>query len=289
MSHNKVLSLVALLVLLFIVANGTVYTVTEGQKAVVTRFGQVIRYNDQPGLHFKTPFVETVRYYDGRVQTLDTQPETFMTVEQKTVVVDSYVKWRIANLLKFYVAVDGETLQARERLAQVVNAGLRNQFGKLTIQEVISNDRSKIMHTITADVNREASVYGIQVIDVRIDRIDLPKTVSASVYQRMRAERTRIAKQLRAEGAEGAEKIRAAADRQREIILADAYRQAQRIRGEGDAKAAEIYARAYRVNPNFYAFYGSMNAYRRSFGSKGNVMVLGPGAAFFKYLKNPRQ
>ena len=289
MSHNKVLSLVAVIVLLFIVANGAVYTVSEGQKAVVTRFGQVISYNDQPGLHFKTPFVETVQYFDGRVQTLDTEPETFLTIEKKSVVVDSYVKWRISNLLKFYVAVGGNALQARERLAQVVNSGLRNQFGKRTVQEVIAGDRSKIMHTITADTNRRAAEYGIHVIDVRIDRIDLPKQVSESVYQRMRAERTRIAKALRADGAEAAEKIRAAADRQREIILADAYRQAQRIRGEGDARAAEIYARAYRVNPQFYAFYGSMNAYRKSFSSKHDVMVVDPSAAFFKYLKNPQQ
>ncbi|MDA8363851.1 MAG: protease modulator HflC [Gammaproteobacteria bacterium] len=289
MSHNKVLSLVAVIVLLFIVANGAVYTVSEGQKAVVTRFGQVISYNDQPGLHFKTPFVETVQYFDGRVQTLDTEPETFLTIEKKSVVVDSYVKWRISNLLKFYVAVGGNALQARERLAQVVNSGLRNEFGKRTVQEVIAGDRSKIMRSITADTNRRAAEYGIQVIDVRIDRIDLPKQVSESVYQRMRAERTRIAKALRADGAEAAEKIRAAADRQREIILADAYRQAQRIRGEGDARAAEIYARAYRVNPRFYAFYGSMNAYRKSFSSKHDVMVVDPSATFFKYLKNPQQ
>ena len=289
MTHNKVLALVGIVVLLFIVANGSVYTVNEGQKAIVTRFGQVIRYSDQPGLHFKTPFVEAVHYYDGRVQTLDTEPETFLTVEKKSVVVDSYVKWQIADLLKFYVSVGGNELQARERLSQLVNSGLRNQFGKHTVQEVVSSDRSKIMHVITTATDKEAGEYGIKVLDVRIDRVDLPKQVSESVYQRMRAERTRIAAQLRAKGAEAAEKIRAKADREREIILADAYRDAQRIRGEGDAKAAEIYARAYRVNPRFYSFYGSMNAYRKSFKSKHDVMVVDPSAAFFKYLKNPRQ
>lgn len=289
MTHNRAMMLVVVAVLLFIVANGAVYTVSEGQKAIVTRFGQVVQPDIAPGLHFKTPFVETVHLYDGRVQTLDTEPETFLTVEKKSVVVDSYVKWRISDLLKFYVAVGGNALEARERLSQVVNAGLRNQFGKRTVQEVISGDRSKIMHAITADADREARAYGIQVIDVRIDRVDLPKQASQSVYRRMRAERTRVAKQLRAKGAEAAEKIRATADRQREIILADAYRDAQRIRGQGDAQAAEIYARAYRVNPGFYAFYGSMNAYRKTFNSKQDVMVVDPSATFFKYLKNPRQ
>ncbi len=289
MTHNKVLTLVGIIVLLFIVFNGAVYTVGEGQKAIVTRFGQVIRYSDQPGLHFKTPFVETVHYYDGRIQTLDTKPQTFLTVEKKSVVVDSYVKWRIADLLKFYVSVGGDELQARERLTQVINSGLRDQFGKRTVQEVVSGDRSKIMRILTTTADKEASAYGIQVIDVRIDRVDLPKQVSQSVYQRMRAERTRVAAQLRAKGAEAAEKIRATADREREIILADSYRQAQRIRGEGDAKASEIYAHAYRVNPRFYSFYGSMNAYRKSFKNKHDVMVVDPSAAFFKYLKNPRQ
>ncbi|MHB8454981.1 MAG: protease modulator HflC [Acidiferrobacterales bacterium] len=289
MNHNKYLALIAIAVLLFIVANGSVYTVDQAQKAIVTRFGKVIRYNDGPGLHFKTPFFDTVHYFDGRILNLDTEPRSFLTIEKKSVVVDSYVKWRIADLLKFYVAVGGDELEARERLTQVINSGLRDQFGKRTVSDVVSGDRSKIMQIITADADKQASEYGIQVVDVRIERVDLPTQVSESVYERMRAERTRIAKELRAKGAEAAEKIRADADRQRVVLLADAYRDSQRIRGEGDAKATAIYARAYRANPQFYSFYRSMSAYRATFRHKSDVMVVDPSADFFKYLKNPRQ
>ncbi len=289
MNHNKLLALIAIAVLLFIVANGSVYTVEQAQKAIVTRFGKVIRYNDEPGLHFKTPFLDTVHYFDGRILNLDTEPRSFLTVEKKSVVVDSYVKWRIADLLKFYVAVGGDELEARERLTQVINSGLRDQFGKRTVSDVVSGDRSKIMQIITADADKQASEYGIEVVDVRIERVDLPTQVSESVYERMRAERTRIAKELRAQGAEAAEKIRADADRQRVVLLADAYRDSQRIRGEGDAKATAIYARAYRANPQFYSFYRSMSAYRATFKHKSDVMVVDPSADFFKYLKNPRQ
>jgi len=289
MNHNKLLAAIAIVVLVIIVVNGSVYSVDQGEKTVVTRFGRVIRYNDQPGLHFKTPFLDAVHYYDGRILNLDTEPRSFLTVEKKSVVVDSYVKWRISDLLKFYVAVGGDELEARERLAQVINSGLRDQFGKRTVSDVISGDRRQIMDTITTDADKEASEYGIQVVDVRIERVDLPTQVSESVYERMRAERTRIAKELRAQGAEAAEKIRADADRQREILLAEAYRDAQRIRGEGDAKATAIYARAYRVNPQFYAFYRSLDAYKGSFKDKSDVLVMDPSADFFKYLKNPRQ
>lgn len=289
MTHNKLLAIIGILVLAVIVVNGSVYSVDQRERAIVTRFGKVIRYTDGPGLHFKTPFLDTVHYYDARILNLDTEPRTFLTVEKKNVVVDSYVKWRIADLLKFYVSVGGDELEASERLSQVINSGLRDQFGKRTVSDVISGDRSQIMNSITQDANKEAAEYGIQVVDVRIERVELPSKVSDKVYDRMRAERTRIAKELRAKGAEAAEKIRADADRQREILLADAYRDAQRIRGEGDAKAAAIYARAYRLNPQFYAFYRSLDAYKESFKNKSDVMVLGPGADFFKYLKNPRQ
>ncbi len=289
MSHSKLLALVGILVLAAIVLNGTVYSVDQREKAIVTRFGKVIRSNDKPGLHVKTPFLDTVHFFDARILNLDTEPQQFLTMDKKNVVVDSYVKWRIADVLKFYVSVGGSELEASERLSQVVNSGLRNQFGKRTINEVISGDRSQIMGTVTAEADKEAADYGIQVVDVRVERVELPDTVSNSVFERMRAERTRKAKQARAEGAEQSEIIRANADRQREILLADAYRDAQRIRGEGDAKASAVYARAYRLNPQFYAFYRSLHAYRESFKNKNDLMLLGPNSDFFKYLKNPRQ
>jgi membrane protease subunit HflC len=262
------MAIAGLLLLVFVVVNATVYTVDEREKAVVVRFGEVVRIDAKPGLRVKTPFLEDVRFYDSRILTLDAEPQPFLTKEKKSVLVDSYVKWRIVDLLKFYVAVGGDEMKARERLGQVINSGLRDEFGKRTVHDVISGDRRKIMELLSVNADKEAGEYGIEVVDVRIQRVDLPNEVSQSVYRRMEAERARTAKELRAQGAETAEKIRANADRQREILLAEAYRDAERLRGEGDARATAIYASAYSVNPEFYSLYRSLNAYKEIFNNK---------------------
>lgn len=289
MNQTKLMAIAALLLLVFVVVNATVYTVDERQKAVVVRFGEVVRLDAKPGLHLKTPFMEDVRFYDSRILTLDAEPQPFLTKEKKSVLVDSYVKWRITNLLKFYVAVGGDEMKARERLGQVINSGLRDEFGKRTVHDVISGDRRKIMELLSVNADKEASEYGIEVVDVRIQRVDLPNEVSQSVYRRMEAERARTAKELRAQGAETAEKIRANADRQREILLAEAYRDAERLRGEGDARATAIYANAYNINPEFYSLYRSLGAYKESFNNKQDILVVDPSADFFKYFKNPNR
>jgi len=289
MSQNKLLALIGLVLIAVAAASGAMYTVDEREKAIVMRFGQVIRFDDSPGLHFKTPFLDAVRFYDGRILTMDAEPQPFLTKEKKSVLVDSYVKWRITNLVKFYVSVGGDEQKARDRLAQVINAGLRDEFGKRNVHDVVSGDRRKIMELLSVNADKEAAEYGIEVVDVRIQRVDLPTEVSQSVYRRMEAERARIAKELRAQGAEEAEKIRAKADRQREIMLAEAYREAERLRGEGDGKATSIYARAFSANPEFYSLYRSLNAYKESFKNKEDLLVVDPSADFFRYLKNPRR
>ena len=289
MNQTKLMAIAALLLIVIVVINGTVYTVDEREKAVVVRFGEVVRVDAKPGLHIKTPFLEEARFYDSRILTLDAEPQPFLTKEKKSVLVDSYVKWRIIDVLKFYVAVGGDEMKARERLGQVINSGLRDEFGKRTVHDVISGDRRKIMELLSVNADKEASEYGIEVVDVRIQRVDLPNEVSQSVYRRMEAERARTAKELRAQGAETAEKIRANADRQREILLAEAYRDAERLRGEGDARATAIYANAYNVNPEFYSFYRSISAYKDSFNNKEDILVVDPSADFFKYFKNPNR
>ncbi len=289
MNQTKLIVIAGLLLVVAITINATVYTVDEREKAVVVRFGEVVRIDAKPGLHMKTPFVEDVRFYDSRILTLDAEPQPFLTKEKKSVLVDSYVKWRIIDVLKFYVAVGGDEMKARERLGQVINSGLRDEFGKRTVHDVISGDRRKIMELLSVNADKEASEYGIEVVDVRIQRVDLPNEVSQSVYRRMEAERARTAKELRAQGAETAEKIRANSDRQKEILLAEAYRDAQRLRGEGDARASAIYAKAYSVNPEFYSLYRSLNAYKESFNNKEDILVVDPSSDFFKYFKNPNR
>ncbi len=289
MNQNRLLALFGLALIAAVAISSTVYTVDEREKAIMVRFGEVIRYDDTPGLHWKTPFIESVRFYDARILTMDAEPQPFLTKEKKSVIVDSYVKWRIVDLLRFYVSVGGDEQKAKARLAQVINSGLRDEFGKRTLRDVVSGDRRKIMEILSENADKEAREYGIEVVDVRIQRVDLPTEVSQSVYRRMEAERTRTAKELRAQGAEEAEKIRANADRQREVTLAESYREAERLRGEGDGKAAAIYARAYSVNPEFYALYRSLNAYKESFKDRDDILVVDPSADFFKYFKNPRR
>lgn len=288
-NQNKLIAVSGLVLLAYVIVNSTVYSIDEREKAVVVRFGQVIRYDDAPGIHVKTPFLETVKVYDSRILTMDAEPQPFLTKEKKSVIVDSYVKWRIADLLKYYVSVGGDEQKAKDRLAQLINSGLRDEFGKRTLRDVVSGDRRKIMEILSENTDKEAVEYGIEVVDVRIQRVDLPIEVSQSVYRRMEAERTRIAKELRAQGAEEAEKIRANAERQRDILLAEAYRDAERARGEGDARATAIYGQAFGANPEFYSLYRSLNAYKESFKDKDDILVIDPSADFFRYFKNPRR
>ncbi|HCU53297.1 MAG TPA: protease modulator HflC [Gammaproteobacteria bacterium] len=289
MNQNKLLALAALVLVVLVIVSSTIYTVDEREKAVVVRFGEVIRYDDKPGLHVKTPFLDNVRFYPSLILTLDAEPQQFATLEKKYVVVDSYVKWRIIDVLKFYVAVGGDEGKARERLSQVINSGLRGEFGKRTVKDVISGDRRKIMELLSVNADKDASEFGIEVVDVRIQRVEFPTEVRDSVYRNMAAERARIAKELRAKGAEQAEKIRANAERQRDITLAEAYRDAERLRGEGDARAIAVTGRAFSVNPEFYSLYRSLNAYRESFKSRDDILVVDPSADFFRYFKNPRR
>jgi membrane protease subunit HflC len=230
-----------------------------------------------------------VRYFDTRIQTIDAaDPERFITSEKKSVLVDSYIKWRVIDARQYYVSVGGDVTRAQIRLNQTVNDGLRAEFGTRTIHEVVSGQRDQIMDEIRVKADSDARKIGVQVVDVRIKRVDLPETVSIDVFRRMEAERKRVANELRATGAAEAEQIKADADKQKVVIVADAYSKAQQMKGEGDAKAAAIYAAAYGKNPEFYAFYRSMQAYRESFKSKSDVMVLDPSADFFKYMKHPQ-
>ena len=262
------------------------FTVDQREYAMVFRLGEIVSVKKSPGLNFKIPLIENVRYFEKRIMTLNwVEPDRFITSEKKNVLVDSFVKWRINDPAKYYVSVRGDERQAEARLSQTVNDGLRAEFGKRTIHDVVSGERDKIMEILRQKADREARQMGIEVLDVRLKRVDLPEEVSGSVYQRMEAERKRVANDLRSQGAGAAEKIRADADKQREVIIAEAYREAQRIKGEGDAKAAETYAAAYGKNPEFYAFYRSLDAYRNSFKSKSDVMVLQPDSEFFKYMR----
>lgn len=287
MNQSRLIALVALVLVVLVVAGSAVYTVDEREKTIVVRFGQVLRYDDKPGVHFKTPFIDDVRYFDARILTLDAEPTPFLTKEKKYVLVDSYVKWRLLDALQYYLTVGGSESEAKRRLEQLVNSGLRDEFGKRTVKDVISSDRAKIMEILTTNADKEARKFGLEVVDVRLQRVDLPPEVSQSVFQRMKAERSRIANELRAQGAEAAEKIRADAERRREILLADAYRQAERLRGEGDARSTAIYAGAANNAPEFYSLYRSLSAYKESFKDKDDILVVDPSADFFKYLKKP--
>lgn len=263
------------------------YTVDEREYAIVFRLGEIVSVKKSPGLYFKMPLVENVRYFDKRILTLNwDEPDRFITSEKKNVLVDSFVKWRIVDPAKFYVSVKGDEAQAERRLSQTVNDGLRAEFGKRTIHDVVSGERSEIMEILRQRADKDSRQMGIQILDVRLRRVDLPKEVSESVYQRMDAERKSVANELRSQGAAAAEKIRADADKQREVIIAEAFREAQKVKGEGDANAAEIYATAFGKNPEFYAFYRSTEAYKNSFKSKSDVIVLDQSSDFFKYMRS---
>ena len=261
------------------------FVVREYEVALKLRLGEIVSDTYAPGLHFKIPILHQIRKFDRRLQTLDSQPERFLTIEKKDVIVDSYAKWRIARPAQFLRSTGGNNARTSRLLSERINTSLRDEFGKRTIQEVVSDDRLALMEALTKDVNANAADLGVEVVDVRVKQIDLPPEVSESVYQRMRAERERVARDLRAKGAEAAERIRADADRQRTVIVAEAYRESEEIRGEGDAQSAAIYARAFTANPEFYAFYRSLAAYRESFGQGGSVMVLEPDSEFFRFFR----
>jgi membrane protease subunit HflC len=276
----------ALLVLLAL--SMSVYTVDQRKSAIKFQLGEVIDVQTRPGLYFLVPFVQNVRLYDTRIQTMEPRdPERFLTSENRNVLVDSFVKWKVIDVRQYYVSVRGDPLQAEARIAQTVNDALRAEFAKRTVHDVVSGERDKIMSVVAKRVDEDVHRIGVGVVDVRLKRVDFVPEISSDVYRRMESERKRVANELRATGQAEGEKIKADADRQRQIIVADAYRDAQRVKGEGDAQASRIYAEAFGKNPEFYSFYRSMEAYRQSLRSKSDVMVLDPSSDFFKYLKSP--
>ncbi len=262
------------------------FIVDETELAIKFRLGEIVRTDYEPGIYFQLPFVNNVRKFDRRILTLDAQPEQYLTLEKKNVIVDAFIKWRISDVANYYTTMAGDERRAGIRLSQVIKNGLRDEFGKRTIQEAISGERAQIMNVITAQIEEQATQFGIEVVDVRIKRIELPSEVSDSVYERMKAERKRVANDLRSRGDEAAERIKADADRQRTVLLAEAYRDAERLRGEGDAQAAEIYAKAFGKDEKFYEFYRSLDAYKKVFTSPEDVLVLDPESEFFRYFKD---
>ena len=284
---NNIAVLLAGTLVVLVILSLSLFVVDQRQNVIVLRFGEIVKVIKEPGLAFKLPLIDNVRYFDVRVLTIDTpEPERFLTSEKKNVLVDLFIKWRIAEVEKYYISVSGDESRAQTRLLQTINDGLRAEFGNRTVHDVVSGERDKIMELMRQKANEDAQKIGVEVLDVRLKRVDLPNEVSESVYGRMKAERTRVANELRSTGAAESEKIRADADKQREVIIAQAYRDAQRMKGEGDAKASAIYARAYEQNPEFYSFYRSLEAYRQSFKNKSDVLVLEPNSEFFKYFKN---
>ncbi len=283
---NRGLGILVAAALVLLVAFNSLYIIKETERAVLLRFGEVVNPDVSKGLHAKVPWVHTVRKFDGRILTLDAPAQRYLTVEKKPLDVDFYAKWRIADTAKFYTATNGEELRAHGLLSKRINNGLRNQFGERTVHEVISGERDLLMRELTQQLNGIAvKEFGIEVVDVRVKRIDLPEQVSQSVFDRMKSERQREAREHRSTGREMAEVIRAAADRETAVIEATAYRDAEIIRGDGDAKAANIYAAAFNRNPEFYEFQRSLSAYRESFKNQGDLLVIDTDSEFFQYLK----
>ena len=285
--NNRMGFSLAVALTVIVLASMSLFTVDQRERAIVFQLGEVTEVITTPGLHFKWPFIQNVRYFDARILTLDTpDAERFITSEKKNLLVDTFVKWKINDARQYYISV-GDEAQAQTRISQTVNATLREEVGKRTVHEVVSEDRDDIMKSVRDRANQDAKKIGVEIIDVRLKRVDLPQEVSESVYKRMDAERKSVANQLRSEGFSEAERIRAEADKEREVIIANAYKEAQRTKGEGDAKAAAAYAQAYGQNAEFYAFYRSLEAYRSSFKDRSDLLVLEPNSDFFKYLKGP--
>ena len=287
--------LIAAFVLLVLLASGSLFAVKEGERAIVIQFGKVQRDDDtgdtkvfEPGLHFKLPFIDSVRVLDARIQTLDGSPDRFVTSEKKDLIVDSYVKWRIDDFARYYLSTGGNKLQAEALVKQKVNNGLRSEFGTRTIAQIVSGERSALMNQAMEQASTSSDELGIEIVDVRVKQINLPTEVSNSIFQRMRAERAAVAREHRSEGQEQAEVIKANIDAKVTVMLADAERNARQLRGEGDAIAAQIYADAYSQNADFYSFLRSMDAYKKSFNSKQDVMVIAPDSDFFKYMNQSK-
>ncbi len=269
----------------FLVGMMSVFTVSESERAIKFQLGEIVKDDYKPGLHVKLPLINNIKHFDARIQTMDSKPERFLTAEKKNVIVDSFVKWKIGNVKTFYTVVAGDTDQANLRLDQIVKDLFRGEFGKRNIKQLVSTDRSEIRDILIKNVTAPAAALGLEIVDVQVMRIDLPEEVSTSVFRRMEAERERVAREFRSEGAEAAERIRADADRQRVVTLANAYRDAEKLRGEGDATAADIYAKAYNQDSEFFTFYRSLNAYKKTFTSS-STLVLEPTSDFFQYFKN---
>jgi membrane protease subunit HflC len=285
MSPKSTISIIGL-ALVAVVVYFSAFVVYQWELAIKLQLGEIVDADYEPGLHWKYPLVNNVIKFDKRIQTLDARPERFLTIEKKFVVVDSYAKWRISNVAQYFRSTGGDPLKTSRLLSERINTALRDEFGKRTIQEAISGERAEIMELLRRNADEQASELGVEIIDVRVKRIDFPREVSDSVYGRMSSERERVAAELRAQGEEKAEEIQADADRQKTVIVAEAYKQAEQMRGEGDARAAEIYANAFNRNREFYAFYRSLNAYRAIFEQGGDIMVLEPDSEFFEYFKN---
>ena len=276
-----------LVILIAVVFSFSVFRVNQYEQAVVFKFGEIQRTDDKPGLHIMIPIMNTVKKFENRLLNLDQEPQRFLTAEKKDVIVDYYAKWRISNVRKFYTSTRGGDIQyANGLLGQRINRALRDEFGKRTVQEVVAGERGEILDIVAGTTKQLQNEMGITMVDVRTKRIDLPEEVSHSVYDRMRAERLRVAKEFRAQGEEASERIKATADKDQEVILANAYKDAEILRGEGDAKATDIYASAYNKDRDFYAFYRSLDAYRSSFGDNNDILLLDPDSEFFKYFKS---
>jgi len=275
---------VGVLAVLVVGLGFSVFTVSEWEKAILLQLGRMVRSDYAPGMHFKLPIVQNVVKFDARIQTLESEPELYLTSEKKNVLVDSFVMWRIEDVESFYTATGGSIARGGARLSEIVRKGLKDEFGKRTIQQVVSGKRSDIMDILQVTANAQAKPFGIAIVDVRIKRIDLPTEVSTSVYQRMQAERQRVARDFRSRGEEEAKRIRARAEKEREVILAEAERDSQRVRGEGDGQAAAIYAQAYGGDPEFFAFYRSLNAYRGALDKPSDLILMGTDNDFFRFF-----
>ena len=289
MSNKSIFGLIIALVVI-VVGWNSFYIVAQTERGLVLQFGKVVRDDVPPGLHFKLPFVQEAKLFDGRLLTLDTATQRYLTLEKKALMVDSFAKWRIANVQRYYTATSGLRSIAEERLSRQLESGLRNEVARRTLHEVVAGERDQLMADITADLNDSARrELGIEVLDVRVKGMDLPREVNLSVFERMSSEREREAREHRAKGRELGEGIRADADRQQRVILAEAFREAEEIRGQGDAEAAAIYAEAYNKDPEFYSFYRSLQAYRESFSSKSDVLVIDPESEFFRFFRGAQQ
>jgi len=278
------IAIVAALLLAFM----CMYTVDQRKAAIKFQLGEVVAVQTRPGLYFLVPLLQNVRLFDTRIQTMEPrEAERFLTAENRNVLVDSFVKWRVADVKQYYVTVGGDPVKAEARLGQTVNDALRAEFAKRTVHDVVSGERDQIMNVVAKKVDEDARSIGVRVVDVRLKRVDFVPEINADVYRRMESERKRVANELRATGQAEGEKIKADADRQRQVIVAEAYRDAQRIKGEGDAQASRIYAEAYSKNPEFYSFYKSLEAYQQSLRNRSDVLVLDPSSDFFRYFRSP--